>query len=305
MKNFFFVILLVFGLHIESYCAPQNIRFSLYAVKDYSKYEYKLSSLDRSIKTKDRFFKEFYEAIQKKYPNIGMLIVHNKENSDATANSFLTDDTDQSEFVLFVGHGNPLHMAFYDRGVTFNVGTKSFGRNTRWVIVDACEFLNVNKEKSDDPRKASTEIDNNRKNALVSMFKGVHAILGSHSKMWQGTVPKHWYNTSEKWRSDDRYEYFAKYFITDGETLKDAYFSAVYKHYDNYVNNHAFGYDTNASGFMSAIAYFYGEFADGTVWDMSKERFGTSYNAPMTSSTAKFSRTSIKIVYDKAGKPKY
>lgn len=283
---------------------PQKVWFSLYAIEDYSHREVKLDNLPRSIAHKNRFYNELRDAILKKYPNTDIKIRHNRENSSATVNNFLKDDLSQSEFVFFSGHGNQMQLSFYDKSLKFDVGTKSFTQDTKWVIIDACLFLNINKNLSDDPRKKETKIDENLKKTLLSLFKGVHAIMGNHAEAWQGTAKKHWYS-SARWRTEDIYTYFAKYFITDGDVLADAYFSAAYKSAHNYIDNHAVGESTRWTGLMSAIAYFYGEFASGAIWDMSVERYGTTVNAPMVSSTANFNKVAIKMVFYKAGKPMY
>ena len=285
---------------------PQTISFSTYAINDYSHFATDLGSLDRSIAHKKRFVEKMTDEITDKYPSTSISTNHNRENSAATTSRFLSDNTDLSDFVFFAGHGNQQRLSFYDNGFNFVNGNKKFGGNTKWVILDACLFLNANNanQKSSDPSNNSSVIDNARLTNIKKMFNGVHAILGYHSKSWQGNIKKHWYSSAQ-WRTEDKYNHFAKYFIRDGRGLWDAYSAAVYKHYDDFVNNHAAGWTTNLSGYRSAIAYFYGDYNNGNVIDMSLETYKLTWKGPITSSSGNFKFVDIKMAYSKAGTPKY
>ena len=286
--------------------APQSISFSTYAINDYSHFESTLGSLKRSIAHKNRFVEKMTDEIIDKYPSTSISKNHNRENSAATASRFLSDNTDQSDFVFFAGHGNQQILAFYDYALSFANGNKKFGGNTKWVIIDACLFLNANKtnQLSSDPSNNSSVIDNARLTNIKKMFNGVHAILSYHSKTSGGNIKKHWYSSAQ-WRTEDKYNHFAKYFIRDGRGLWDAYSAAIYKHYDDFVNNHAVGWTTDITGYRSAIAYFYGDFNNGNVIDMSLETYNSTYNAPITTSSYNFKFVDIKMAYSKAGTPKY
>ncbi len=128
---------------------------------------------------------------------------------------------------FFAGHGNQQKLFFYDQSFEFD-NTKRFGEFTRWVIFDACLVLNVNKRNYMSESFSSRTIDANRFARINQLFNGVHSILGNYGLGWQGNIKKHWYS-SARWRTEDIYEYFSKYFIEEGDAIWDAYTSAVKK----------------------------------------------------------------------------
>lgn len=306
MKRIKFVILFCFYLGFFSFsigATPSNVRFSAYAVEDYSNYT-GTKNLARSISHKNKFLNKLIVAIQKKYPNVSTEILYNRENSQATSSAFKLDKTDSTEIVFFAGHGNQQSLAFYDKSLSLDKGNKTFGKKTRWVFFDACLVLNVNKSGHLSEAMSAVSVDANRLTKMVNLFEGVHAILGNYGLDWQGNIKKHWYS-SARWRTEDVYEYFAKYFIEDGVSLWNAYSSSVKKVYNNFHNNAALGYSTGISGYDSAIWYFYGVEANGNVVDMSEERFDFSYNAPVLLNDTRFKSKSLKLRRLKIGKPKY
>ena len=77
----------------------------------------------------------------------------------------MNENTDDSEIVFFSGHGNSMQsLAFYDRVQYFGIGTKRFGGRTRWVFLDACMFLNMNKEdRLNADLSVNENLDDNKK----------------------------------------------------------------------------------------------------------------------------------------------
>ncbi len=282
---------------------PSKFSISAYAVNDYSASLGKNSNLPRSIYHKNKFISAMIKKINGKYPKISTSVLYNRENSAATRAAFLTDKTNLTEFVFFAGHGNQQKLFFYDQSLELD-NTKMFGEFTRWVIFDACLVLNVNKRNYISESFSSSTIDVNRFVRIYQLFNGVHSILGNYGLGWQGNIKKHWYS-SARWRTEDVYEYFSKYFIEDGDAIWDAYVSAVKKVYNNFHNNAALGYYTNISGYDSAIWYFYGVYSNGEILDMSNEKFSKTYNSPVFLNDSRFKSKGLRLKRMKIGNPKY
>ena len=282
--------------------APTEVNMSTYAINDYSRVE-RCSDLSRSIADKNRFVEQMTSQIKAKYPNTTVRHLRDRENANATANSFLTDYTDNSEIVFFSGHGEPQTLFFHDKQQNFGINTKRFGGKTRWVFLEACMFLNVNKSERLSASLSDNEnIDYNKMAIIASMFNGVHAILGNYANGWQGTIKKHWYS-SARWRTEDRFNYFAQYFIKDGSGIWDSYVSAVKKVYKNFKDDSALGYSTGITGYKPAIAYFYKQGTNGNALDMSLESYALSYDAPVSDGSV--SGYSIRFKAVSIGSPKY
>ena len=282
--------------------APEKIGISTYSVNDYSRVE-RCNDLSRSIADKKRFVEQMTEQIKAKYPNTTVQHIRDRVNESATANNFLTDNTDDSEIVFFSGHGEPQTLFFYDREQSFGTKTKRFGGKTRWVFLEACMFLNVNKSDrlSADITK-SENIDYQKVAIIFSLFNGVHAIMGNYADGWQGIIKKHWYSSAH-WRTEDRFNYFAKYFVKEEYRIWDAYVSAVKKVYKNFTENSALGYYTSITGYKPAIAYFYLKGANGNALDMSLETYGKSYDAPASDGSLRNYQIKIKSI--EIGSPRY
>lgn len=201
----------------------------------------------------------------------------------------------------FLDMGSLKHFFFHDKQQNFGINTKRFGGKTRWVFLEACMFLNVNKSDRLSASLSDNEnVDYQKMAAIMSMFNGVHAILGNYADGWQGTIKKHWYS-SARWRTEDRFNYFAQYFIKDGDGIWDAYVSAVKKVYKNFKDDSALGSSAKwMTGYKPAIAYFYKQGANGNALDMSLESYGLSYDAPASANSYM-----IKIKAVSIGSPKY
>lgn len=91
--------------------APTEVNMSTYAINDYSRVE-RCDDLSRSIADKNRFVEQMTKQITAKYPNTTVRHLRDRENASATANSFLRDNTDDSEIVFFSGHGEPQTLFF-------------------------------------------------------------------------------------------------------------------------------------------------------------------------------------------------
>jgi hypothetical protein len=262
---------------------PQNLNISTYAIDNYSaSAEAGLTNLPRSVAEKNRFVEQISKRVNFMYPNTTVFHIRDKENASATANSFLTDNTDNSEIVFFSGHGGPQTLYFYDHSHVFLPGTKRFGGRTRWVFIEACLFMNMNREDRISATASSENMDMERKRRMSALFNGVHAILGNYADGYQWTIKKHWYS-SARWRTEDRFDYFAQYFIMYKFGIWDAYVSALKKVYKNFTENSALGSDgSKHPGYRPAIVYFYKSFSDGSVMDMSLEKYGETYNVPVS-----------------------
>ncbi len=279
---------------------PSSFNISTYAIGDYSHtVGCDCKDIPRTIGHKDRFVGQITNSINEKYPNIVVSHVRDRVDASATVNSFLNENTDDSEIVFFSGHGNSMQsLAFYDRVQNFGIGTKRFGGRTRWVFLDACMFLNVNKEdRLNADLSVNENLDDNKKAVVASMFNGVHAILGHYASTSGASIRKHWYSTA-RWRTDDQFNYFAQYFIKDGNELWDLYMSAIKKVYKNFSENSAVGYVNPIKGFRPAIAYVRANI-NGKEIDTSQEKFENMYDAPITS----YNQVRIKAVA--FGSPEY
>jgi len=282
--------------------APQNIRFATYAIDSYTNGVHE--PLSRSITEKNRFVSSLTYAIQNKYPSTAISHIINRENEKATAENFLKKDkVNQAEMVLFVGHGNQQVLAFDDKDVNLQPSTVKFGENTKWVVLEACQALNVNKlehigESISDPNN----INSAKLNNLKGLFNGVHAILGHYAKTFQWMARKSWFSTAY-WRTEDKFDYFAQNFITEGMGIWDAYSSAMRKMYNNFEAHRSTGTTNKIKGLRPAIAYFKKTFPNGSVLDMSQETFASTYDAPIYPTAGSTSTILIKTLT--LGNPQY
>lgn len=269
-------------LHLVLFEPPKELNVSTYAIDDYSANDENLSNLSRSVAEKNRFVGQIFDNVKFKYPNTTVRHIRDRENAGATKNVFLTDNTDDSEIVFFAGHGSPQTLFFYDYRHEFLPGTKRFGGRTRWVFIEACMFMNMNRDDRISANASSENMDIERLRKMSALFNGVHAILGNYADGVQWTIKKHWFS-SARWRTEDRFDYFARHFISGGVGIWDSYVSALKKVYRNFTENSALGSDgSKHPGYRPAIVYFYKQFSDGSALDMSLEKYGESYNAPVS-----------------------
>ncbi len=229
---------------------PYSLDIATYAVNDYSQYS-NTDDLSRSLAHKNRFVSKLTEEINDKYPNIGVNHVINRENSSATKWNFINDVNDYSEIVFFAGHGNVGLIALYDN--VLYQQEKSFGEFNRWVFFDACKVLGIT------PSQA------------YAWFNGVHSILGNVSLGWQFIHSYNCFFSCDHYRSEDMYNYFADYFIDDGETIWDAYKKGVKKSI----------YTNGGLGIRPAIYYVESTAENGQDVNFSEERFQNVYNGPI------------------------
>ncbi len=248
---------------------PSKINISTYSIQDYSKTN--SNNLPRSHKHKANFVKKITSNINSKYSQIKTSHILDRLDSSVTKSQIQKDNLSHSEFALFVGHGNKSGFYTYD-GKFLSAGDKKFGNSTYWVIFDACLILN-----NDLP-------------VLGKWFSGVHAILGNKSQGWQYIRSYNCFFNCNHYRSEDEYAYFAKYFISNGETIWESYKKAVKKAI----------YSQGNLGIEPAIVYKIGKADNGVETDMSEERFQNVYNAPFNPASHTIVIKSIKY-----GKPKY
>lgn len=265
----FLFFLCAFSFSATRWGLPQHINISTYSIEDYSKTS--SSNLSRSHKHAKSFSKNLFKKIASKYKDIATSQILERKDSLVTKQRILSDNLSHSEFVLFAGHGNSSGFFTYD-GKFLSAGEKKFGQSTYWVIFDACLMLN-----NDLP-------------TLGKWFDGAHAILGNKSQGWQYIRSYNCFFTCDHYRSEDQYSYFAKYFVSNGETIWESYKKAVKKAI----------YSNGNLGIEPAIVYKIGDADNGVETDMSEERFQNVYNAPFNPKTH-----SIVIKSIKYGKPKY
>ncbi len=221
---------------------------------DYSNYranypQYSATDLNRSIAAKNAFVSNLTNAISAKYPQTQISHPINLENGSATLWNYVFSPSDNSDFVMFAGHGDVGKIVLSDTWATKY--SKSFGGKTKWVVMNSCLTL-----FPDGP-------------SMSPWFNGVHAVLGFHSIGWEAIRRKCFF-CSGHYRSEDKYEYFAKAFVTDNRPIWQAFQSAVL--IADYVN---IGLSE-----APAIIYMYGEDKYGFLNDFSEEKYSSTYNGP-------------------------
>jgi hypothetical protein len=282
---------------------PPKVVVSTFAVNDYSNNEYfrqMLLSHGRDVHEKDLqainskqvFVNSLFASLSRKYPSLYRLHVYDRTDDSAKVADYKELLLYRSEFVYFAGHGSQQKIYLYDLPMTVSAGCagdgcsiynygKVYGEDTRWVIFDACEVLNVNKDGMLDRELNVNTIDYSKVQKLISVFAGVHAILGYYSISFDGY--------------DNVYSYFSKYFIEDGYTLWDSFSMANDK---VYREKRAVSY---ARGIKPAIAFLRGTDEKGVYHDTSAEFFALTYNQPIKIS----GNIEMLIMYKEYGTPIY
>ena len=280
-----------------------------------------LVSLNRSSFHERMFVDTLFKLIKNKYPNVKTSKdPKSKWGEAATAEAFRDADFKQSQIVFFAGHGDQQELLLHDYSVKLrarcccNRGDaacfaasglnssaicpnnkyscpndeygKVFGGETRWVILDACLTLNVNKSGYLDKPLSLDYIDFSRVNTLRTVFTGVHAILGYYSLAWQGRRGGDGYGT------DAIPNEFAINFIERKETIWNAFSKAC----EEFVKNYGTRY-----GLKPAIAFLRGYDKNGVYHDTSTETFERTYNKPIYLEGS----LELFIMYEEYGNPSY
>jgi hypothetical protein len=174
---------------------------------------------------------------------------------------------------------------------------KVYGGDTRWVIFDACEVLNVNKDNMLHLPLSSTSIDVAKVDTLRTAFHGVHAMLGYYSLSWEDSIPF----VGGVYGSENLYKYFAEYFIEDNETIWDSFNMAndyLYNVFDAY---YLIANNDHQMGLKPAIAFLRGYDENGYYHDTSIERFNYTFNQPIHITGT----LELYVMYDEYGTPAF
>lgn len=287
-------ILLFFAVIIAvnpAWSTPSKVGVSAFAVNDYSNYYPDVSSLTRSILHKDAFLDSLFSSLNVHYPSITKYVAYNYENSSATVSNYKGAQLYHSEFVFFSGHGNQQKIGLYDYPMTVSEGCagdtcnvtnygKVYGGDIRWVIFDACLVLNVNQDNMLHLPLTLTTVDISRFNKILSVFRGVHAILGFYSLSWEDVVFESGSGTVIL-GSEDLYRYFVKYFIEDGENIWDAFNEANEDLYNEFDYVYMMQYGNHADGLSPAMFFLDGYDANGLYHNTSTETFDNTFNQPI------------------------
>lgn len=276
-----------------------TLKISSFAIKDYSKLRGKNKTpvdLAPAVDIKNGFFSYMEESYKKRYPKYVAKKYNDWDNADATADRFQGTPLYHSNIVFFAGHGAQQTLPFYERRI--EVGEKAFGGDIKWVFLDACEVLNVNKDGKLDKGSAKTYWDMSKYERLKEAFIGVHAILGYYSKqeMIGGDVP-----------SKLKYKYFAEYFIEDDMPIWEAYKKANKKYYDE-IKDIYYNAFKEEFGYEPAIAYIKGTDQYGRQHDASTEKISSTYEVAMDPRNLKNQKKlkyDVLILSQKYGTPKY
>lgn len=236
------------------FVTPSTISFATYAVNDYSNYRARYpqagaSDLNRSIAAKNVFVNSLRNAILAKYPLTQVSHPINLENGGVTYWNYTSKNSDNSDFVMFAGHGDVGKVVLSDTWASKY--DKSFGGKTKWVMMNSCLTL-----KPDGP-------------SMSPWFNGVHAVLGFHSIEWE-SIKRRCFLCSGHYRSEDKYEYFAKAFVTEDKPIWDAYLTAIF--FTDWVN-----LDLDEA---PAMMFIYGRDRYNFLNDFSKEKYSSTYNGP-------------------------
>jgi len=302
------IVALIFSFVVNTFAdvvylqVPTNIKLATYAI---GKYNHRgLVDIPRSTIEKNRFVNSITRAIQSKYPNTSIKHVVDRENEMATSSSFQNEDfIEQADFVFFEGHGSQQRLVFSDAELPLTPDKIQFGGNTKWVILEACLVLNVNRRDSiSGTIENPNNIHQSRLSDLRGLFNGVHAILGHYAQTYQWQIKPSWYSMAFR-QTDDKFEYFAQNFIIGGMGIWDAYSLAVRRMYNNFEELRFMGFKSNIKGLKPAIVYFKKTYPNGEVLDMSQETFANTYNAPIMPTTGSTSSILIKTLT--LGEPQY
>ena len=298
--------------------------YSIYRFRHGITSEMALKSLDFSKMHEQTFVDELFSALEKNYP--GKKKYKDKyasaKNSEAISRKFRESVLYNSEFVFFSGHGDQQELLFYDYSIKLRAKCccdkgdvacfemnglsnkdvcpssgyvcandeygKVFGGDTRWVILDACLTLNVNKSDRLHLPLSMENIDLTKVNQLRSVFSGVHAILGFYSDDHQGAL----YLPDKHPRSEYFYSYFVENFIEKKETIWNSFSMASAQIVDDFENRF---------GLKPAIAFLRGYDKNGVYHDTSTETFDRTFNKPIQIEGS----IELFVMYEEYGIPSY
>lgn len=288
---------------------PSKVHVSAFAVNDYSYYlPNTLRSLQRTIHHKNFFIDSLFAELDEHYPGKSKYVPYDYEDSSATFLNYKSAFTYNTEFVFFSGHGDQQKIFLYDHPITISKGCvgdscymydwgKVYGGDTRWVIFDACEVLNVNKGGMLHLPLSATTVDYAKVDTLRTAFYGVHAMLGYYSLSWEDSIP----SGGSVYGSENLYRYFAANFIEDNETIWDSFNMAnanIYNEFDEYYWTYE---GRHKSGLKPAIAFLRGYDENGYYHDTSIERFNYTFNQPIHITGT----LELYVMYDEYGTPAF
>ena len=235
---------------------PEWFEMSTYAVNDYnpSLSDGSNKDLDRSLADATQFATQLKSKINAKYPNVYANWSIKRENWDATKANFTADNTNNNEALMFRGHGNAGKI-FFGNWATADRYTKQFGGYTKWVFFNSCLTMDQTVPE------------------LSYYFNGAHAIFGHLAFTYEFINS---YSCSlvgcNHHRSEDVWADFATRWITNGETIWDAY------KYSMQSKVYSMG---SLPGLRPKVAYIVGTGDNGQAFSGDTERFQNVYNGPI------------------------
>lgn len=302
----------------DNYPLP-NLKISTAAVKDYSKLRGSgktPTDLPDAEKMSDAFYNYMKTSFQKRYPKKEVIRPYNLRGATATTKDYRGSQLYHSNVIYFNGHGNQQTLSFSDERML--IGEKAYGGDIKWVFIDACNVLNVNKAGQLNKGPAETYWDRTyeeredlgggrvrittypgRYDLLKDAFIGVHAILGYYS--FSPSVPG----------VEAKYKYFAQYFIEEDMQVWEAYKKAHKRYYED-VKDVEYLDATDGSkvklAYEPAIAYIKGTDQYGRLHDGSTEKISSTYEVAMDPRNLKKYpklKYEVKLLSQKYGVPKY
>jgi len=252
-KIIWFTLAFVTAIFSQSVGIPTSFKIATFAISKYNGDW--LEPLPRSLANANALYNSAVSSLKSKYPSITYSRLQ-KENSTATEASFLSSTTENYNFVYYSGHGNNDRITFYNSGERVYNTEKKFGSgSTRWVMMNSC-LVFENGSSNQEP-----------------WFGGVHSILGFSSVSWQFDMSWRcgflWLSTCHDYSEDAESE-FAERWIKNGETIWDAYKTAI----KNQI------YEDGGYGVEPKIVYRYG-YINGVFFDPWQEKFAASYLGPI------------------------
>lgn len=263
------------------------LKISSAAIDDYSHLP-GATNLTTSIEARDAFVSYMTQSYNRRYPSYQVIQPYVFTNYTAKADSFKNAQLYHSNIVFFAGHGNQQALAFYDR--IADVDYKAFGGDIKWVFLDACLVLNVNKSDKLNMGPGNSYRDPDKFTKLKNAFIGTHAILGYYS------IGIRLRSSSETYSSKTKYKYFAQYFIENDMGIWEAYKKAHKTYYD--------GAKEYLAGYEPAIAYIKGTDQYGRQHDGSTEKISSTYEVAMNPHQSG-RNYDVKFYTQKYGTPEY
>lgn len=251
---------------------PSTMKIATFAIDSYENTW--LKDWPRGIAAANSFYDNMQWQILSKYPSTSISRLK-KENNTAKKSTFLSNETENYNFIYYHGHGNNNKIFWGENEYVTNM-TKSFGSgNTYWVMLVSC-LVFQNGHSNQDP-----------------WFNGVHSILGFSSLAWTFRYSNQcgflWLNTCVE-KSEEMEKEFAVRWIKNGEKIWDAYKMAVYHQI----------YEDGGIGVEPKIVYRYG-YINGTFFDPWEEKYAEAYLGPIF----KTNYTGIGSRWSTMGSPTY